>query len=480
MKLSTLILFLVLGSHLLFGQNLKEKEGFTGELTILHTNDIHGNFSRFARLAYMVDSIRTVNENVLLLNAGDIFTGNPLVDMNAEKGIQMLELMNMVAFDASVLGNHEFDYGQKVLAKRMSEAQFPFVCANVWNQNNDFKLPEGFIRLRMNNNLSVNILGLLDNSINGKPETHPDRVKGFLFTDPIETAAKFRYLNSSSEVFFALTHLGDEQDIELAKEMPFFDLIIGGHTHSKIDSVLLVNNVLVSQAGSHLKYLGEITVTFKNGEIANKTSKLLPLDKNAPSKSEIEQLVKKYKQNPLFAEVAGRANGDITGKEELGSFFTDALRFEANLDIAFQNSGGIRIDKIAAGEINKGQIFKMDPFGNYLMILEMDISEIKSLIRYSFENWGIDLRVSGIEYTVTTADNKIKSIEIKDYQGKQLDENKKYRVGMNDYILSSYQFKHKDPGQSFGATTAEIIISYLKKQRSISYKGVKRTFLKNK
>ena len=467
---STLILLIL--SYFSFSQDTK----FTGTVKILHTNDIHCNFSRFPRLAFVVDSIKNENENVLLLNAGDIFTGNPLVDMNTEKGAQMIELMNKVGFDLSVLGNHEFDYGQEVLAKRISEAKFPFICANVWNQGHNFKLPKPFVQLKNVDNLTINILGILDNSANWKPETHPKKVKGLVFTNPIETAQKFKHLKTNCDLFIALTHLGDNEDIELAKKMPAFDVIVGGHSHSKIDTVLMINDVLVTQAGAKLKYLGEITLKFENGKLTTKSSRLIELNKNGNVDQEIKELVQKYEQNPMFTEVVGRANEDITGKEELGSFFTDALRFEANLDIAFQNSGGIRVDKLPEGEINMEQILKLDPFGNYLMILEMDLDEIKSLISFSFERWGLDLKVSGINYTVTTINDHIESIDLVDYQGNTLDKNKKYIIGLNDYILSSYQFKHKDAGTSHGKTTAEVIIDYLKKQRSISYKGVQRTF----
>ncbi|MCK5536441.1 MAG: 5'-nucleotidase C-terminal domain-containing protein, partial [Bacteroidales bacterium] len=251
-----------------------------------------------------------------------------------------------------------------------------------------------------------------------------------------------------------------------------------GHSHSKIDSLLIVNGVLISQAASHLNFLGEITIEFKDGKIEKKSSKLIALNNEGDVNTELKELVGKYKQNPMFNERIGRASEDLKGKEELGSFFTDAMRTEANLDIAFQNSGGLRIDELPKGEIKMGQIFKLDPFGNYLMVLNMNVNEIKSLIRSAFIGEGIDLRVSGIHYTLTTENGKINNIHITDYQGKELDKDKLYKVGMNDFILSFYKFEHKDQGQSFGVTTAEILISYIKKKRSINYKGVRRTFLK--
>ena len=480
MKNLALITVLLIASCSLFAQSNNEKALFTGKITILHTNDMHGNFSRFPRLAFVVDSIRNVHKHVLLLNAGDIFTGNPLVDMNKEKGFQMMALMNKAGYDLSVFGNHEFDYGQEILTKRMSEANFPFICANIWNTTGAFQLPKPFVSIKIDNSLNINIIGLLDNSANGKPETHPKRIEGLVFTNPIETAKKFEHLKSCSNLFIALSHLGAKQDVELAKNMSSLDLIVGGHSHTKIDSLYLVNGVMVTQAASHLKCLGEISIEFVDGKIVNKTMKLIELNKNGSIDTEIKELINKYEQNPMFAKVIGRTNNDIKGKEELGSLFTDAIRAEANLDIAFQNSGGLRISKLPKGDIKMGQIFKLDPFGNYLMTLKMNVKEIKSLIKSAFQYGETDLKVSGMHYTLTIEDGKIKDIQLTDYQDNELNEDKSYTVGMNDYILSSYQFEHKDIAQSFGATTAEVIISYLKKQRSVDYKDVKRTFVKKK
>jgi 2',3'-cyclic-nucleotide 2'-phosphodiesterase (5'-nucleotidase family) len=165
----------------------------------------------------------------------------------------------------------------------------------------------------------------------------------------------------------------------------------------------------------------------------------------------------------------------LSGNEEIGSFYTDALRNTFHFDMAFQNSGGIRINEIHEGDITMETIYRMDPFGNYLMGIHLDAEEIRSLIKYSFRNGRIDLRVSGIQYTIVKENEAIKEIIITDDSGNLIDENKSYFVGMNDYILSTYQFSHNDNGNSMGITTAEVIIEYLKKTGEINYSGVKRT-----
>ncbi len=105
------------------------------EITLLYTNDIHSKIDNFDKLGYLVDSIEKSNKNVFLLSSGDIFSGNPVVDKYNEKGLPIIDLMNKVGFDASSIGNHEFDYGQNVLDQRISDADFDFICANFSSEN---------------------------------------------------------------------------------------------------------------------------------------------------------------------------------------------------------------------------------------------------------------------------------------------------------------------------------------------------------
>jgi len=447
----------------------------TDEIVILHTNDIHAQIDNFARLAFVLDSIRKIYKNVYLLNAGDIFTGNPMVDMSPEKGFAVIDLMNRMNYHVSAFGNHEFDYGQEVLAKRINEAKFPFICANLINENSRLKTPKPFIKFKSNNQIDICILSVLDNSANGLPETLPSRLTGLKFSDPIVTAQKYSKLARKSDLFIALTHIGIENDTILAGKMPEIDLIVGGHSHTNIDSIMMVNGVMIAQTNGRLRNLGEIKIKIDNGQIIEKSYKLINLRSKVNVNNEIKELTQQYSQNEILKEVLAKAKVKLSGNEEIGSFYTDALRNTFHFDMAFQNSGGIRINEIPEGDITMETIYRMDPFGNYLMGIHLDAEEIRSLIKYSFRNGRIDLRVSGIQYTIVKENEAIKEIIITDDSGNLIDENKSYFVGMNDYILSTYQFSHNDNGNSMGITTAEVIIEYLKKTGEINYSGVKRT-----
>ncbi|MFN8257440.1 MAG: bifunctional UDP-sugar hydrolase/5'-nucleotidase [Bacteroidales bacterium] len=480
MKKTISLIIAILVTIYIQGQNVnKDLPDNQIEIVILHTNDIHAQIDNFGRLAFVTDSIRKLHKNVFLLSAGDLFSGNPMVDMSPEKGFAVIDLMNRTGFNASALGNHEFDYGQEVLKKRLGEASFPFLCANIKDKKHILVNILPSIKLKLPDNTNLFIFSVLDNSANGIPETHPSKVKGLTFNDPIKTAKKTIKKAGKQDLILALTHLGIQNDTLLADDLPQIDLIVGGHSHTYIDSIYIRNGVMIEQVGARLRNLGEIKLLVKDGQILNKSYKIINLRGKANINQEIDELVKKYNNNEMLQEVLGQAEQKITGSEELGCFYTDALRSTFNFDIAFQNSGGIRINEIPKGNITLETIYRMDPFGNYLVSVNLTTKEIRSLIESTSREGKINLRVSGMQYRLVMENNKLKQIDLMDYDGNPLDESKIYKVGMNDYILSTFKFQHQDKGSSLGVTTAEVIIGYLKKTGKIDYSGVVRTFIKN-
>lgn len=92
--------------------------GITKNLTIFFVNDQHGQLDNFSKIKHIVD-LEKENTNVIVACSGDIFSGNPVVDNYSEKGFPMIDVMNRVGFDISVLGNHEYDYGESILTDRI-------------------------------------------------------------------------------------------------------------------------------------------------------------------------------------------------------------------------------------------------------------------------------------------------------------------------------------------------------------------------
>ena len=450
------------------------------KLVILHTNDMHAHLKNFGKLAAVIEKTRKENKNVMVVCAGDIFSGDPVVDQYPEKGYPQIDLMNRTGFQLCEIGNHEFDYGQAMLEKRIAEANFPFICANMQVIDSPIKQPAPDFVWNVEG-LKIVFIGLLQTSAENLPSTNPVNVKGLKFSNGVDVAGNYSNLKSENDAVIGLTHLGVETDRQLAEKYPYFDVIVGGHSHTLIKDPKETNHVLITQAGDYLHYVGMLTLTFKGHQLIHKQDKLIGLDDYPETDSLIDSLVESYNNNPAYNRVIGEATEPVEGKNELGAMFTDAVLACGNFDFAFQNNGGIRIDRIDRGPVTVKTIYELDPFGNEVVSLDMTYDELKSLMKYSFEHHhnSPDLQVSGGQYEIiTNPDHSYKDVSIKDIKGKELIPGKIYRVALSNYIISAYHFNHKDPGKSMGITTAESIINFIEAQKTIDYHGVKRIFIK--
>lgn len=452
----------------------------TTRVVILSVNDLHAKIDNFPRFKAMVDSIRQAEEHVVLLSAGDIFTGNPVVDQFPEKGQPMIELMNRTGFAASAVGNHEFDYGQEVLARRMKEAQFPFLSANILPDSSSPVSFKPYVIITLENGIRIGILSLIQINEAGLPDTHPSRLEGLTFPDGLKVAQSYASLRDSCDVFIALTHLGYETDIELTSILPSLDLILGGHSHTLVKTPAVFNDVLIMQAGSGLRYLTKTTLKIYGNKLISRQAETLSVTAFSKSDEEMEQLILKYNDNKELNEVIGTALNDISGKDELGSMMTDAMAAITPVEIAFQNNGGIRVDNFPEGDITIKDVYQLDPFGNEIILFYLTPAEIRSLILNAYNReLEIDLQTSGVSYTVLTdTAGKGLDVEILLSDGSVPDEGKAYATGISSYIASSYQFDHNDEGTSLYTITAQSLINFIRNKKALDYKGVKRAFVK--
>jgi 5'-nucleotidase len=265
------------------GESVFAKDDFV-KLTILHTNDVHSRIDPFpmdgsrnqgmggvAPRAALIKTIRAEEDNVLLLDAGDIFQGTPY--FNFFGGEVELKMMSMMGYDAGIMGNHDFDNGVEGFSKQLPHANFPIL-----NSNYDFTdtamegktLPykifkKGGIKIGVYG-LGIELTGLVNELQSGKTK----------YLDPVKKANEmetFLKLNQKCDLVICLSHLGYKykenkvSDVVLAKNTSFTDIIIGGHTHTFLktpDSIknLSGNETLVNQVGFAGINLGRIDYTF--------------------------------------------------------------------------------------------------------------------------------------------------------------------------------------------------------------------------
>ncbi|RLD25154.1 MAG: hypothetical protein DRI71_00465 [Bacteroidetes bacterium] len=438
------------------------------QLTVFFVNDMHGQLDNFAKIKYIVDAEQLVS-NVLLVSGGDIFSGNPIVDQYSEKGYPIIDIMNKTGFDISVIGNHEFDYGLSTLNDRLSQAEFEWVCANLDTQSSELSQPNPFTTVTVGD-LKVTFLGLVET--NGKPDdiipsTHPWRVEGLSFQRYYDVVTHYSDLKKqeNADLYIALTHLGSNADYYLANEHPYFDVIIGGHSNDLNQET--VNGIPVLMAGNKLSHLGKIKLKIKDKKVIDYSITLINLDSYPDIDQELMDAIDVYNSSTEFAEVVGEASS-YHGKNELGCFYTTALKEYMQVDFSFQNGGGIRAD-IDQGDITTLEIYNMDPFNNQSVVFTMTVGEIKDF----FKGTGVGLHVTGIDLQQIGEE-----IIIYDEAGNEINDSIVLTLGTNDYIPAVYdQYFSIDNADIKELTTAETLIQYLKTINStVAFEGCNHYF----
>jgi 5'-nucleotidase / UDP-sugar diphosphatase len=462
------------------------KKAITGQqgdrqAIIFAVNDMHATIDNFPKLAYIVDSLKVIYPNMLLVASGDNQTGNPINDQYPEKGLPMIELMNATGFDLCAVGNHEFDSHPEGFSNLTHKANFGFICANMTADASYNIRVNPYKIITLPNGLKLAFFGLLHINQNGIPDSHPDNLKGFTFRSPYETAPEYLFLKDQSDILIALTHLGFENDVKLAEQMPAgIDLIIGGHSHTRVEKEQIHNGVLITQAENKLKYGTLIKLTIKRDGLLQRSMELINIRNQKNEKYSIRVMVDKFNDNPVLKEVISTATDDFSSYEELGYLMADAQRDAAKADIALVNPGGVRIDRLAKGPISIMNVYQLDPFGNELVVTKLTGNELHSLMLAAYPiDDKLPVYPSGIRTKLKLdANGNLSDVVLLTENGTIADMNQTYIVAMNSYMTQVYKYKHTDPGQSLYIATADATITYLKKNQKVrSYRGEKRVQL---
>ncbi len=252
----------------------------TVRLTILHTNDVHSridpfpasdpkfpNMGGFARRAAMVRLIREEQPNLLLLDSGDIFQGTPY--FNYYGGELEFRLMSQMGYDAATLGNHDFDNGIDGLVKQLPHADFPFISSNYDVRGTALEGRVEPYRVFDRNGIRIGVFGL---GIELEGLVHPKLYGEVRYADPLKTARDMGTLlkkEMGCHIVICLSHLGFKydsnkvSDMVLAKDGHSVDFILGGHTHTLLETPEVVQDtegkpVIICQTGHGGVRLGRI------------------------------------------------------------------------------------------------------------------------------------------------------------------------------------------------------------------------------
>ncbi|SEO27117.1 hypothetical protein SAMN04488134_105201 [Amphibacillus marinus] len=444
--LTFLLLFtLLLGSYPL---PVQAEDSEKIELTVLHTNDIHAKINDFGKIAAYIEAEREAATHSLYLDAGDIFSGNPVVDL--QYGYPIISLLNQLDLQAMAIGNHEFDYGQEETVKRMNQSIFPWLSANtvVTDQTEvEFPQPEPYYLFELDG-LTVGVFSLTETP----PSTALSNIVGLEFNDPIETAKEYAYLADETDILIALTHIGYNVDRQLAEAVDFFDLIIGGHSHTTLNQPAIVNGTPIAQTGANGTNIGNITLSYDpvSTEVELVSGSLQSVANLTAVNEEVEASVNQFnaEMEDLLSEEIGYTESGLNRSgnvdSSLGNFWTDAIRHYTGADIALTNNGGIRAN-IPVGPITVNDIYTIEPFANEIMKFEMTGAAIKEVISYSYSRRNtVDLQTAGLHYTILT-NNTGRFVDAELYvDGEPIEDEQTYQVAVGDYIGtggSGYDFQ---------------------------------------
>ena len=449
----------------------------TYNLTILHTNDNHGRFWHnrsgeygMAARATLIQSIRDevagTGGHTLLLSGGDINTGVPESDLqDAEPDFKG---MNYMAYDAMALGNHEFDNPLSVLRQQHDWARFPFLSANIINQDTGMPLFKSHEIFDLDG-LKVAVVGFTtqDTVRIGNPEF----LQGLEIQSPIAVATKIvPAIAANSDLVVAVTHMGHYRfgenggnapgDVALAKAVDGLDVIVGGHSQTATFSPDVQNDTLIVQAKEWGKYVGRLDLQLRNGEISVVNYQLIPvnlkkkvlidgekvsvyIDQEIVADETLKAMLEPYQNQgqEQLMQVIGHADAVFVGAHEqvrtnetnLGNLIALAQMERVQADLGIMNSGGIR-DDMPAGDITYKDVLKVQPFSNTVAYVDLTGAELMPYLQVAANKEagsGAFAQFAGT--TITMNGNSIESATV---AGKLVEASKTYRLAINAYMAS--------------------------------------------
>ena len=397
-------------------------------ITILHTNDLHSRLigyapesaysplvvnddktvGGFARIATIIRTEKETNPGAtLVLDAGDFFMGTLFPSLELKTGFQ-LRLMKMMGYDVAGLGNHEYDFGPEWLAgvinTSVSKGEIPALLAsNAIFDNKDNRddaleklFSENIIHRKLiltESNIKIGLFSILGKDAAGvAPRAAPVK-----FAKQSSFAKKMvkELQNEKCDIIICISHSGvtkekngewGGEDVRLAKEVKGIDLIIGGHSHTKLDEPLTVNGTCIVQAGEFGQFVGRLSLTYSKGKLRVDNYKLIPVDDKTPGDININKLIDEQKErisaeileplgmkyNKPVAETDFKLEGNETGDfigSNLGPLVADAIHYYVNMhadkgtDVSMI-AAGVLFDKILPGVQMAPDLFRVVPLGS--------------------------------------------------------------------------------------------------------------------
>ena len=439
-------------------------------ITILHSNDCHGHVLPFdiagqqkvggisPRMTYIRkirEKLAVSKQHLLLLDAGDLNTGDPFSDML--KGEHAVQIMNKMRYDAMAVGNHEFDLHLEELLQQQRLAKFPYLSANVVYKDTQKLIFPPYIIVQKGN-VKIGIFGMTTDDTPIVSTYGNDPRLQFLKHEVV-IPQMIRKLRPQVDFLIGVFHISLHQVVHLCKKFPGIDLVVGGHSHIITPEPLKIGKTLIAEAGSYWLLMGRFDLTFRNKKLIKWQHSNVGINLKAPLMSrvgskvavypsrnqleldrEVERIFQPYRQkvDKLLDEPLGVAKRNFKrGRRRspqsspLGNLIADALRKRTRSDIALHNVGGIRAD-LLRGNITYRDVKRILPFSNSLFIYTLtgkDVLKILQVMADFDPTTGRYFEVSGLRFRIDNG----KVLDV--FVGREkLDTQKAYTLAVNSFI----------------------------------------------
>ena len=435
------------------------------KLTLLHSNDLHGDFlvekvddklvGGVSLLSGYVNKVRREEENVIYAIAGDMFQGS-LID-SEYKGISTIEIMNLLAPDVVTVGNHEVDYGLAHLLFLEKCANFPIINANLYLKHNGRRLFRSHRILEIDG-MRILFIGILTEEVLQK--TKLEKLIGTL-VDIREAAAEVgricdAYQTEDIDFTVLLTHVGIEADQQLAAILDprwGVDLIIGGHSHTLLEKPIEVNGIPIVQAASGTDQIGRFDILVDTGlnSIDSYTWQLIPITpEHCPEDKVLKEIIEKYhnitetKYNRILTRFPERYTHLVRNQEsQVGKIFADAFKEYLGLDVMLHASGSLRSHFLGPVMTLK-DLQEMEPFDEEVYRYVVTGKQFRHMMEYMLRDEAFDPDAhtefyqlsEGLRVVYSKKQKKVISLTM---HGREIGEDEHLRVGMHQFHFKNLQ-----------------------------------------
>ncbi|OFW28910.1 MAG: hypothetical protein A3G76_15745 [Acidobacteria bacterium RIFCSPLOWO2_12_FULL_65_11] len=419
-------------------------------LTLLQINDVYSTLpvdglGGLARVATLKQQLVAAGRTPLLVLAGDFLS--PSVSSSVFKGEQMIAALNAAGLDLATLGNHEFDFGKDVLLRRMSEARWQWVVSNVIDRTTGRPVGGAVpYVVRTVGRLKVGFIGLCLTT----SEISRGNLTGPRLVEPFAAAAQYLPIltRQGANVIVAITHLTFADDRELVRRFPEIDLIIGGHEHAPL--TVTENRTLISKAGSDARWVARIDVDRRPNGAVERFFELVPITSALADEPRTAEVVRSFEDrlSTDLEVVVGTSSVPLdaedmwvrTSETNLGDFVADAVRADAETDVAIVNAGGIRGDRVyPPGPLTRRTLIEIHTFGNIICTVALSGRVLIEALNHGVSRLpaasGQFPQISGLTMTVDPRGppgDRVRAVRV---GGQRLDLNRTYSVAIPDYLL---------------------------------------------